>query len=66
MEKWQIEKINDLYSQLDNLKAENQILKHNAQLTQFNKRLEAIELKLDQLLDIKPAQTKRAPVKRKK
>lgn len=66
MEKWQIEKINDLYSQLDELKAENQILRHNAQLTQFNKRLEAIELKLDQLLGVNTSQTKRAPVKRKK
>jgi hypothetical protein len=50
MEKWQIDKVNDLYSQLDKLQAENQILKHNAQLTQFNKRLEAIEHKIDQML----------------
>lgn len=66
MEQWQIEKINDLYSQLDELKAENQILRHNAQLTQFNRRLEAIEHKLDQLLGDGASQTKRAPVKRKK
>lgn len=66
MDKWQIEKINDLYSQLDKLKAENQILRHNAQLTQFNKRLEALEHKIDQLLSVDTSRTKRAPVKRKK
>ena len=66
MDKWQIEKINDLYSQLDKLKAENQILRHNAQLTQFNKRLEALEHKIDQLLSVDTSRTKRAPVKLKK
>jgi Asp-tRNA(Asn)/Glu-tRNA(Gln) amidotransferase C subunit len=66
MEKWQIEKINDLYSQLDKLKGENQILRHNAQLTQFNKRLETIEHKIDQLLSVDTSQAKRTPVKRKK
>lgn len=59
MDKWQIDKVNDLYSQLDKLQAENRILKHNAQLTQFNKRLEAIEHKIDKMLK-SPGSTTRA------
>ena len=49
MEKWQIEKVNELYKQLDQLQQENLRLKHTVEISRANKRLEVIENKLDQL-----------------
>lgn len=71
MEKWQIDKVNELYRQIDDLTAENMRLKHNMELGYYGKQLDTIEAKVDALIsksldidDVKQALV--APVKAKR
>jgi len=51
MDKWQIDKINELYKQIDDLSDQNMQLKHNARQIALDDRLDTIEHKLDVLIE---------------
>ena len=61
MKDWEVRRVNELYKQIDQLKAENQRLEQVVEMSSIGERLDVIEQKLDQLLDGKTsAKTKRA------
>lgn len=61
MKDWEVRRVNELYKQIDQLKAENQRLEQVVEMSSIGERLDVIEQKLDRLLDGKTsAKTKRA------
>jgi len=60
MEKWEVDKINDLYKELDVLRLENKRLKDNA----TNTAMSRLEEKLDMCMDVLLKATTSSKVKK--
>lgn len=70
MKDWEVQKVNELYKQIDVLVKQNQELKEYASLSALEQRLDSIESKIDEICKCcecdPPVKSKKTAVKKTK